>query len=311
MDRVADYSSGMPGAFSIRDAGFIGAVRYIGFPDRPKCTNRGELDAFKAAGLSMALVYEDQAGDWKTGEGGGKAGGRRARNHARSIGFPDACPVYMAIDQDLVQPMDFAIMIRYLKGANQELGGPQCTGVYGEADVIDRARDAGVAGYFWQTVAWSNHRITESNLYQHSGWVTVNGIKCDISDVKNPDWGQYPREGTTVLSETEYRQITDRVVAAIKNEVLAGDWRFDGNRNPMDMARQTVATGFQNEATLNAHTASLAAIYTAVTTVRDRPAVTVDAQAVAAELKAQGVQGVTQEGVETALRNVLRTGTNG
>lgn len=42
------------------------------------------------------------------------------------------------------------------------------------------------------------------------------------------------------------------IVEAIKFQVLAGDWRFEGNRNPIDMAAQSVATGFANRDALAA-----------------------------------------------------------
>lgn len=48
-----------------------------------------------------------------------------------------------------------------------------------------------------------------------------------------------------------------QIVDAIKWQVLAGDWRFEGNRNPMDMAAQSVATGFANAAKLDAQAAHL------------------------------------------------------
>jgi hypothetical protein len=56
---VLDYSAGFPGAAAIRRAGYGGAVRYIGFPSRVKCTTAGELADFDRHGLGMALVYED------------------------------------------------------------------------------------------------------------------------------------------------------------------------------------------------------------------------------------------------------------
>jgi hypothetical protein len=311
MPQVADYSAGIPGAFSLRAAGLSGAVRYIGFPDRLKCTNSWELASFKAAGIGMALVFEDKAGDWKTGEKGGEIFGLKARNHARAVGVPDSRPIYMAVDQDVVRPMDFEIMTRYLKGANKALGGPSGTGVYGEADVIDWARDAGVAEWFWQSTAWSRGRRTEAHLFQLRETVVVNTIDCDLNEVLQADWGQYPLGEAAMLSEADYAEITKRVIQGIKNEVLAGDWRFKGGRNPMDAVLQAVDTGFTNGEKIEELRTALASVYAGVTVVRDRPTVTVDAVAVAAELKAQGVAGVTQEGVETAMRNVLRNGTNG
>src|SRR5438128_2380509 len=55
--QVLDYSADLPGAARIKAAGYGGAVRYIGFPDRRKCTTSAELADFTAHGLGMALVY--------------------------------------------------------------------------------------------------------------------------------------------------------------------------------------------------------------------------------------------------------------
>jgi hypothetical protein len=191
MTQVLDYSAGYPGAQAILDAGYSGAVRYIGFPDRPKCTTAGELTDFDAHGAGMALVFENTTTDWRGGYGTGQASGRRARDHANNIGFPDNRPIYMAIDQDVVTSGEFNVMLDYLRGASASLGGTQMTGVYGEADVIDRARDAGAAAWYWQTVAWSRGRRTAAHLFQHVGTVFVGGVGCDVNDVLVPDWGQH------------------------------------------------------------------------------------------------------------------------
>jgi hypothetical protein len=197
MVQVLDYSTGRPGGSAIcrplDDHGqqaFVGAVRYIGFPGRGKCTDSNELGDFSRCGLGMALVYEDTAGDWRKGYTQGVAAGQRARAHATSIGFPAGRPIYMAIDQD-VTAGEYATMLDYLRGAAVSLGGPHLTGVYGEADVIDQARTAGVAAWFWQTAAWSAKRRTTAHLFQHVGTVTVGGVGCDINDVLSDDWGQH------------------------------------------------------------------------------------------------------------------------
>jgi hypothetical protein len=256
MSQVLDYSAGFPGAEAIRRAGYAGAVRYIGFPDRRKCTTRGEFADFGASAIGMALVFESSATDWRGGFWAGQVSGRRGRDHANAIGFPADRPIYMAIDQDVVSNGEFATMIEYLRGAGTSLGGPQATGVYGEADVIDRARDAGVASWFWQTAAWSHGRRTTAHLFQHVGTITVGGVGCDINDVLVPDWGQHNAE--------DDMPSVNEIVEAIKNQVLAGDWRFEDNRNPMDISRQTLSNSFATDAKVDALILKLDALFATV-----------------------------------------------
>lgn len=196
MAQVLDYSAGFPGAPAIKAAGYSGAVRYIGFPDRRKCTTAAELADFTAHGIGMALVYENVNTDWRGGVTAGRNAGNQARHHADAIGFPRGRPIYAAIDQDVVATGEFSTMLDYMRGFAEYQGGAKFTGVYGEADVIDRALLAGVAEYFWQTVAWSRGRRTAANLFQHVGLVTVGGVGCDVNDVLASDWGQHNLEGT-------------------------------------------------------------------------------------------------------------------
>jgi hypothetical protein len=194
MAQVLDYSAGFPGASAIRNAGYLGAVRYIGFPSRVKCTTAGELRDYSAHGRGMALVYQDGTGDWLGGYGGGQTAGRRAREHADAVGFPITRPVYFAIDRDIVTAADFSTVVEYLRGASTIVGGVGLTGVYGEYDVTVRARQAGVCSYFWQCRAWSGTPVRldpQRHLYQHVGTVYINRIACDFNDVLKEDWGQH------------------------------------------------------------------------------------------------------------------------
>ncbi len=228
MNQVLDYSAGFPGAANIKRAGYVGAVRYIGFPDRRKCTTRAELADFDANQIGMALVFEQNAGNWRGGLGQGRIDGRRARDHANDIEFPTGCPIYMAVDQDVVRTGEFNVMASYLQGTGEALGGKTLTGVYGEVDVIDKARQAGVATWFWQTAAWSHGRRTTAHLFQHVGTVSVGWIGCDVSDVLTPNWGQHNYEGATVsaqdvtdgLTQVHYGALGDRNVIDALGEVL-------------------------------------------------------------------------------------------
>lgn len=195
MAQVLDYSAGKPGALAIVRAGYVGAVRYIGLPGRTKDIDRTEYEDFSRNGIGMALVFEEAAGNWRNGYTQGQIDGRRARDHANAIGFPADRPIYMAIDQDVVTEADFKAMLAYLNGAAASLGGVYVTGVYGEADVIDRVRSEGKAKWFWQTKAWSRGRVTPAHLRQNIGTVYVGGIGCDVNDVLADDWGQHSYGG--------------------------------------------------------------------------------------------------------------------
>jgi hypothetical protein len=201
MAEVLDYSAGLPGAAAIKRAGYIGAIRYIGLAGYTKNTTQAELDDFTRHGLGMALVFEWHAEDWRGGYNAGARYYRQARAHADQIGFPAHRPIYMAVDQDVVSPAEFAAALDYLRGARDAAGGrPELIGVYGEHDVV-RAAAAwrGSSGdrlcdWFWQCRAWSGtppRLFPGRHLYQHAGYVTVGGIQCDYNDVLRPDWGQH------------------------------------------------------------------------------------------------------------------------
>lgn len=200
MAQVLDYSAGLPGAANIARAGFNGAARYIGFPERRKCTNRNELDAFSRTGLGMALVFQDGTGDFLGGYSAGQQNARVARLHADVIEFPRNRPVYMAIDRDVVAEHDFGLMLAYLNGAGSVLGAGN-VGVYGEFDVVRRALEAGHASFGWQTAAWSSGRhYSGADLYQRIGSVQVGGISCDVNDVLSADWGQHNYERAAAVA---------------------------------------------------------------------------------------------------------------
>jgi hypothetical protein len=207
--QVLDYSAGFPGAGNIRGAGYAGAVRYIGFPDRRKCTNAGELADFSNNGIGMALIYQDGTGDFVGGFGAGQSNAGRARDHANGIGFPGSRPIYLAIDRDIVSAGDFNTVMSYLDGAGSVIGQDK-VGVYGEHDVIQRALEGGHARYGWQTAAWSGGRhYPGAHLYQRIGTVQVGGVACDVNDVLADDWGQHTMEGT--LTPDQERQLLDDV----------------------------------------------------------------------------------------------------
>lgn len=223
MPRVADYSAGIPGAAALKRTGYVGAVRYIGFPSNRKCTNSAELRDFTEHGLSMGLVFEQAAGNWRDGYAGGRRDMLLALAHARAIGWPaDTRPIYMAIDQDVVTQNEFDAVVGYLNGAaSVHPLGRNGTGPYGEYDVIVVARGAGFK-WAWQCRAWSGSRTyphnhhTDAQLYQYFGHpesgpggtaggnLVVNGIECDTNEVLQADWGGHLTEVEIMPTAEEF-----------------------------------------------------------------------------------------------------------
>lgn len=202
MATVLDYV-GRPGAGAIKGAGHSGAMRYI--INRAKGTDASELASFTAFGLGMGLIFEDTVDNWRGGRTQGQIDALRARRDADAIGFPKSRPIYFAVDRDVVTAADFEAMLDYLRGAGSVLGAA-LVGVYGEADVIDRARDTGVASWFWQTLAWSHNRRTRAHLLQHVGYLYVGGVQCDRNEVLADDWGQHNYKGVIDV------QLTDQIM---------------------------------------------------------------------------------------------------
>jgi hypothetical protein len=302
--QAVDYSTGYPGAQVIRDHGFKGAVRYIGFPDRRKCTNAEEVRDFQVAGVGMALVIEDDIGDWRRGFAGGQHLASLGLRHAGDVGFPAERPFYMAVDSDVQSGENFRIMGEYLQGAGSVLGGAELVGVYGEADVLDYARAHGLAEWFWQTTAWSRGRRVDAHLYQRMGYVRIGKVTCDFNDILKDDWGQAFDGSADMLTPQEIDAIADRVIAKIKTDFWAGEWRDGNGRNPMDVAAETLHRAINAASDAEAAVQAALRLETALATLLARPAVTVDATAVATELQRLGVQGATPRQVRDILMNV-------
>jgi hypothetical protein len=215
MPYALDYSAGRPTAAQVKAAGYVGVVRYIGFPANRKCLTAAEFADMTGHGVGVALVYEQTAGDALAGRAAGRAAARLALAHAADLGFPvGSRPIYYACDTDVVSEAQFGAVLEYLRGAGEVHGGPARVGVYGEFDVMERAGAAGVASWFWQTRAWSGGRLSgRAHLRQEIGTYTVGGIACDRNTILAADWGQTGRAEEDTLSAAD----AHRVIAAVND----------------------------------------------------------------------------------------------
>lgn len=205
MSTVLDYSAGTPGAKAIKGFGAVGVVRYAGTPGRRKNLTKAEFADLDRAGLGVATVYENKAGDYL---GGYAAGQRAARAWLADVSSIDERLTrvgFFAVDRDVVS--EWATLADYFRGINSVIGVARTRG-YGEADVVDYLVAHGLAsGGQWQTVAWSHSRRSpHAALFQNAHQPAVGGIACDINDVLAPDWGQHNHEEDE-LSEKAEQQI--------------------------------------------------------------------------------------------------------
>jgi hypothetical protein len=234
-----DYSAARLSGGAIRSAGYDFVIRYVGTPGRTKNITAAEYHDLVAAGVAVALVYENVAEDALGGFAAGQGAARAARADADSIGFPANRPIYFAVDWVAIAPQMPAVMA-YLDGAADVLGIGQ-VGVYGFQLTIRTAMDGGHARWFWQCGALSA-LVPGSHLYQHNNDNTsVSGITCDVNDALAPDFGQ-----NTQSTEVADMTPDESIMLADIHEQMCGN----GNRAPGPYNGWELWDGSPNKATI-------------------------------------------------------------
>lgn len=195
MGQVVDYSWGRVGgsdrthARAIADAGYVGAMRYLCYPDRGKRLERPELDLLHAAGLAVGVVWETTASRSGQGRDAGRADAVEANRQAGDLGFPMDRPIFYAVDFDA----DPNTVAPYFAGCADVGGRP--VGVYGSYRIVEALG----LDWCWQCAAWSGNgqgsggsiqgrRLSRrARLFQRVGYVL--GDTCDVNDMLADDWG--------------------------------------------------------------------------------------------------------------------------
>jgi hypothetical protein len=192
-----DYSSGRPRAGEVARAGYRFVARYLSYAGNPKDLTASEVADMQAYGIAIVLVFETTAGRAGDGFQAGVTDARAAQVEANSLGL-GSLPIYMAVDYDVpdyapstADPRSkLGPVAGYLQGAVSVLGLRR-TGVYGGYWTVSRALAAGLAGYAWQSVAWSGGQTASGiHLYQRAATVVVDGIQCDVNESRAVDFGQ-------------------------------------------------------------------------------------------------------------------------
>jgi len=150
----ADYSGGelSPAEldrFTTYDLRFL--LRYIGWPDNPKCISHypGAYQKLAGSGRVVLLVAQQGTADPVGGHDAGVAMAQRALDDAASVGYPDTLPIFFCAGGWLSLsgiPVDTALS--YLDGAASVLGKHRI-GAYGFRDFIQAAKAGGHAEWRW------------------------------------------------------------------------------------------------------------------------------------------------------------------
>ncbi|BCK53421.1 putative peptidoglycan hydrolase [Nocardia wallacei] len=202
MGTLLDYAGAVPSADAIREAGHVGVIRYVS-DRRPgaewmagKPLLAGEVEALRAAGLSVVSCYQYGKGptaDWRGGLEAGKRHAERGLALHSAAGGPEGVPIYASID-DNPSAADFATMIApYLAGWRSVLGNGN-VGVYANAPTIELARAAGLGSWFWQHDWGTPEGVVHpaANLHQFEiDERSVGGVGVDVNAILTPQYGQW------------------------------------------------------------------------------------------------------------------------
>lgn len=207
--RGLDYAGGRISGAALKAAGVSFVCRYLndggsGLPGKQLLP--GEFADLVDNGIEVVFNFETDATFML--EDSGAADAQWALDYVRSLpGVPaDYRPVvYFSADWD-ESPDQQGVVDAYLSGAGSVLGGPDYVGIYGAYYVCQRALDAGVCKYMWQTEAWSGGNIdSRVSIMQrnNAGYQWVGGVECDINEAHADDFGQFGVDVDFILDQLE------------------------------------------------------------------------------------------------------------
>lgn len=192
-----DHSTPWNGRFApaALKAGYSFVVRYVGTPGRNKSLRKDEADAYRAARLGLAGVYEDKVGTALLGYDRGVRDSHSYFEDAHNLGAPDNCMGYAAVDTDTTG----AKVAKYFEGWHRDFA-PERIGAYGGYWIIKYLFDHKLITWGWQTRAWS--RVNGVFVWDPRAclrqfpmakpfYVSLAGINSDIDWAMDDDYGQW------------------------------------------------------------------------------------------------------------------------
>lgn len=186
---VLDYSAARLTGDAILGYKARGAIRYAGLPETNiKIINKAEADSIRAAGLSVALVFEQYTTDAYGGYSAGVANATKLKNHALALGLP--ARGFLAQDE-WIRAGQRDNVYAYFQGAVSVLGANN-VGAYGFNDTMDLTKSLNLGAY-WQCGDQTTLRPFASVYQRNYGKYSVSGIDVDVNDIIASDWLQSPQ----------------------------------------------------------------------------------------------------------------------
>lgn len=174
-----------------------------------KIARRTEVDAARAAGLAVGLIWQDGKSDSLRGRDGGLADGAEAARQAGALGYPASCVLFVAVDFRPTAAQLPAIEA-YFAAFRETCPWP--LGVYGDGPLIDRLLFLGLAVAGWHVSTWG--ATAHASLRQHGPYVYPGGLQCDPNDVLVDDLAVWNPGGSAmkIVTRAEWgaRQPTKR-----------------------------------------------------------------------------------------------------
>jgi hypothetical protein len=194
--RGLDYAGGRPSGASLRAQGIAFVCRYLtsgGSDLKGKQLLPEEAADLRNNGVAIVSNWETTADRMMGGYDAGRDDATRARDWVVHCGGPADGVIYFSADWD-ASPGEQGVINDYLRACCDVLGGKERVGIYAGFWPLSRALDAGVAGFAWQTEAWSgSNRDARLNIIQRNtlGYAHVEGVECDINEAHTPNFGQW------------------------------------------------------------------------------------------------------------------------
>jgi Domain of unknown function (DUF1906) len=185
-----DYAAGDPQPSRLKAAGVHFVCRYVSTPGNPKNLRPAEAKRLRDAGIDVVVVFETTATRALAGTAAGVSDAKKALAQARDCMPHESSPIYFAVDFDAT-PGNQAAINAYLSGAASFLGKDH-VGIYGGYYPVQRALNAGVCKYAWQTYAWSGGQWDpRAHIRQYKNGEVLAGINVDFDRAMFADFGQW------------------------------------------------------------------------------------------------------------------------
>jgi uncharacterized protein (TIGR02594 family) len=206
-----------PLAERLAAAGVKTVLRYYNHRNGPNNPTKGltrrELDQLQAAGLDVAVVFQQRGGaDGHLGDlsaANGTRDAQRALDMAAAMGQPAGSAIYFAVDHDYFRTSELSQVESYFRAVRAKLAGAFLCGVYGSGTIGRTLRRAGLVDYVWLAAAtgWSGTRQAleagEWTLFQKYLERTseVGGFIYD-GNIVNPAFGSFGQFGPSATAFT-------------------------------------------------------------------------------------------------------------